>query len=321
MNNISSLTLRAIRKLYISMFREKVPALPECDNDPETASKKILDILLADKPAMIARFGSYEISVLQNYLGVKEKSKNVYNYITGIDQGWWWHQNLINSMCNNTGFFPPDIDIIEKFCELMIQDIPYVDILGSWLPQEHFFEKELQNCQKVNLELLNPYFSSISWTSALEGKIVLVIHPFIHTIKKQYLKRELIFSNNLLPAFELKTIKTVQSIAGEKSNFSDWFEALDFMKSEINKTEFDICIIGCGAYGFPLAAHVKRMGKKGIHLGGSTQLLFGIKGKRWEDENYHNIYNYSRLMNTHWVKPDDEETPKNAEKVEGACYW
>ena len=28
--------------------------------------------------------------------------------------------------------------------------------------------------------------------------------------------------------------------------------------------------LGCGAYGFPLAAHVKRMGKKAIHMGGSN---------------------------------------------------
>jgi hypothetical protein len=93
------------------------------------------------------------------------------------------------------------------------------------------------------------------------------------------------------------------------------------MKSEINKQDYDVCLIGCGAYGFPLAAHVKRMGKKAIHMGGSLQLLFGIKGKRWENSNYNPIYNYSKLMNEHWVYPGEEEKPQNAASVEGGCYW
>lgn len=70
-----------------------------------------------------------------------------------------------------------------------------------------------------------------------------------------------------------------------------------------------------------MAAHVKRSGKKGFHLGGSLQLLFGISGKRWENANYNSHYNYAQLMNEHWVKPGDEEKPVDAIQVEGACYW
>jgi hypothetical protein len=169
--------------------------------------------------------------------------------------------------------------------------------------------------------LLNPYFSKIPWTKALKGKKVLVVHPFANTIERQYQKRQLLFKDDLLPQFQLSTVKAVQSIAGIQTEFADWFEALDYMKSEIDKHDYDICLIGCGAYGFPLAAHVKRRGKKSVHLGGSLQLLFGIRGKRWENENYNNQYNYARLMNEHWVKPSDEETPQSAVKVEGACYW
>jgi hypothetical protein len=88
------------------------------------------------------------------------------------------------------------------------------------------------------------------------------------------------------------------------------------MKSEIDKIDFDIAIIGCGAYGFPLAAHVKRIGKKAIHLGGPTQMLFGIKGKRWIENP-----NFNEIINEHFVFPNDSERIPNANKVEGACYW
>lgn len=88
-------------------------------------------------------------------------------------------------------------------------------------------------------------------------------------------------------------IRAVQSLGGN-SQFKDWFEALEYMKTEIDKVDYDICLIGAGAYGFPLAAHVKRQGKQGVHLGGALQLLFGIKGKRWEMANYDSLWDLEK---------------------------
>jgi hypothetical protein len=320
MNKLIIYTLKILRKSYTYFFNTNT-VLPICENNPDSAAQTIYDALLAEKPCMIARFGSTEMSCLCNYIGVKNHQNRFIDYIIGSAQPWWWESNIINQMQQWSGFFPVQIDKIEQFCELMLQDIPEVDILGSWLATENLFATELKNCQKIGFELLNPYFSKIPWTKALVGKKVLVVHPFAHTIEQQYKKRNLLFENDLLPEFELMTIKAVQSIAGSSTEFADWFEALNYMKAEIDKHDYDICLIGCGAYGFSLAAHVKRQGKKAIHLAGSLQLLFGIHGKRWEDPNYNKQYNFAKLMNEHWVKPSDEEKPKDAIKVEGACYW
>lgn len=321
MNKLLIYPLKVSRKIYTQFFVSKDLSKPDCEQNPDTASQLIYEALISDKPCMIARFGSTELTCLSNYLGVKSNKGKYFDYIKGTTQAWWWEENIINQMQQWSGFFPAREDKIVQFCELMMNDIPEVDILGSWLANEQLFEEELQNCTKINFELLNPYFSQVPWTKALEGKKILVVHPFANTIEQQYKKRELLFQDNLLPEFELQTIKAVQSIAGNSTEFSDWFEALDYMKTEIDKRDYDICLIGCGAYGFPLAAHVKRMGKKSIQMGGSLQLLFGIRGKRWEDPNYNPIYNYSRLINKHWVKPADEEKPSGAAIVEGACYW
>jgi hypothetical protein len=80
----------------------------------------------------------------------------------------------------------------------------------------------------------------------------------------------------------------------------------------LKKKDFDIALIGCGAYGLPLAAHVKKMGKQAIHMGSGVQLLFGIKGKRWDK---HDIYN------RHWISPVMEDVPKQSDRIEGECYW
>jgi hypothetical protein len=319
--------LKILRKLYSKVFVAKMLLKPECEQDGDKASQIIYDALMSDSPCMIARFGSTELMCLSNYLGIKNNRGKYFDYIKGNAQAWWWEENIMTQMHQWSGFFPAREDKIKLFCELMLQDIPEVDILGSWLADEQLFEKELEHTEKIHLRLLEPYWAENHWSTALEGKKVLVVHPFAQDIMLQYQKRELLYKNNLLPNFQLTTIKAVQSLADEKTDFNDWFEALEYMKSEIDKVDYDICLIGCGAYGFALAAHVKRRGKKGFHYGGALQLLFGIKGNRWEDPNY-GVKEwgipygfYSNLMNEHWIRPGVNNKPKNAQVVEGACYW
>lgn len=110
---------------------------------------------------------------------------------------------------------------------------------------------------------------------------VLVVHPFVDSIKSQYENnRERLFDDpDVLPRFkELILVRAVQSIVGTRTDYVDWFEALKHMEDEISQLDFDIALIGCGAYGMALAAHVKRMGKQAVHLAGWTQMLFGIYG-------------------------------------------
>ena len=314
--------LRALRKIYLTVNPDSSAFGRNWKmfSDKQYANELIYQKLISDKPCMISRIGATEMLNLMNYLGVKNKTnyRNYSTYIQGKTPSWWWDKSALKQLQNWSGFFPATIENAEKFCELIINDFPYIDILGSWLKEESFFQKELINAKRVVLEDLEPFFAPNPWTRALEGKKVLVIHPFSETIEKQYNKRELLFENNLLPAFELKTIKAVQSIAGLKTGYADWFEALESMKDKISSTNFDICIIGAGAYGLHLAAHVKRSGKKAVHLGGVTQLLFGIIGKRWEDFLF---WPYKNLFNKHWVHPSNDERPTNAEKIEDACYW
>jgi len=314
-------------KILIFLRRLFVAFSPDSNNtgrnwkmfsNKEYANSFIFDLLIDDKPCMISRFGSTEMSCLTNYIGVKRGNKSIVSYIKGKELEWWWKDSVLNNMNIASGFFPPTIEKLEMFCKNMFEDISQIDILGSWLKEEVHFLSLMNNTKFVVLEDLEPFFCNNPWTKALEGKKVLVVHPFVESIKKQYDKKDLIFSNNLLPNFELITLKAVQSLAGSNVGFKDWFEALEYMKTEIDKIDYDICIIGAGAYGMPLAAHVKRTGKKAFHLAGSTQLLFGIKGKRWEE---FVVWPYKNLFNEHWIRPKEEERPQNAEKVENACYW
>lgn len=266
----------------------------------------IREELLSSKPSMIGRFGSTEIkAVLYPKLPffISPFLKN----------------RVLQNMATLSGFFPSNSETIKAFSQLMYQDMGQLDILGSWRIEEFLLREHFPNAKLVELKCLEPYFSENPWTEILDGKKVLVVHPFSTTIERQYHKnREHLFANKrVLPKFQsLKTVKAVQTIAGTKGNFSNWFEALDSMKAAIDEKDYDVAILGCGAYGFPLAAHVKRCGKKAVHLGGATQILFGIRGKRWDT---HPVI--SGFYNEHWVRPAPEDVPSGAAKVENGCYW
>jgi len=328
MNNKSIFILKVLKKLYAKVFKVKTIIKVSCEENPDIAAQIIYEKLVKEEPCMIARFGSTELIAMVNNLGVKQGRNNIWTYIKGETLSWWWNKNILNQMQQWSGFFPPTEEKVEQFCELMLQDIKEVDVLGSWDVNERYFINNM-NSERVELRLLEPFWADLPWTSALKGKKVLVIHPFSETILAQYKKRELLFDNkSILPEFEsLNVIKAVQTLGKASPEYADWFEALESMKRQIDETDFDVCLIGAGAYGFPLAAHVKRIGKIGFHLGGALQLLFGIRGKRWEDPNYgvkrrgipYGLY--SSMMNEHWTRPGESEKPKNANSVEGACYW
>ncbi len=314
------------RRLYSShhnLFQVKQPISLK---DPNEANKLIHDLLISDQPCMIGRFGSNEIESTVFFRNRKYYKYDLLNYARGISDIWWYPNSIVKKMFYNAGFFTPTSEQLDLFGQKMMDAMPLVDILGSWVKEEGYFTQELSNSTFIDLELLNPLWGSQTepWTTALEDKKVLVVHPFTETIEKQYARRENVHLDaRILPRFSLQTIPAIQSITGVKpEGFNKWIDALHFMENEIDKRDYDVCIIGCGAYGFLLAAHCKRRGKKAIHLGGATQLLFGIKGKRWENPNYgFNGVNYQSFFTPFWVRPLPKETPCKSNEIENACYW
>lgn len=277
----------------------------------------IRDKLVGDSPCMIARFGSVEIQAIVDYL-YPPSFRNAIKFVKGECPSWGFAPSTVQAMHINAGFFPPKRDLLDRFGGLMIDCASYVDILGSWRREETEVMSLMPRAVLVPLYALEPYYFENPWTTALEGKKVLVVHPFKDSILRQHERYKKIFSkDSLTPSYELSVLKAVQSIAGNKPEaFNDWFEALDWMKQEISRFDFDIAIIGCGAYGFPLAAHVKSIGKKAVHLGGAVQYLFGIRSSA-ADENKR----LKPLINDYWVYPSETERPVNHQAVENSRYW
>lgn len=235
----------------------------------EADTKHIVDLIRGNKPCMISRFGSTELQTpwYSRFYPLSLPLKG----------------RTYNNIQNASGFFPVTHKNLKRFYQEYNADVKEMDMLVSWRIEELFFKDWIRMKQIIRKTTMDTFYAQEEpWTTALEGMRVLVVHPFAETIEKQYYSvRDKLFDNpKILPAFSsLQTVKAVQSIAGEKVQYSDWFEALDSMKSEIDRKEFDIALIGCGAYGLPLAAHVKRMGKKSVHMGGGNSVLIRHKRK------------------------------------------
>lgn len=277
----------------------------------EDANTIILERLRQEEPCLIARFGETELRAVAWFMKHIDKHAVEFN------------KYIKKAMYRNAGFLNADNDAaLTRFCCEFLDVVKGIDVLGAWFNHN---EKTLctdvmpPHSRVVGLEGFYPVFDYTYpdvWTKHLAGKKVLVIHPFVDSITAQYTKRKLLFQNgNLLPDFDLKTLRAYQSIAGNNpDNYPGWFAALAAMNAEIDTIDFDIALVGAGAYGIFLGHHCKKRGKQAVHVGGALQILFGIMGKRWES--YKNI-----PQNEHWIRPMEHETPRQFSEVEHGCYW
>ncbi|MGU8897258.1 hypothetical protein ACV3VK_06215 [Clostridium perfringens] len=274
--------------------------------DENEGNFTIANMIKSNDAFMIARCGATEMRCINEYLKSGNDTKFTYKIKKEISE--------------LSGVFPNDDITLSKFCEFYISNIKNANIISLWGvgAESKVIHKYCKNSIFTKLHALEPYYFEDPWSEFLKNKKVLIVHPFTESIIRQYENREKIFDNKkILPEFkELLTVKAVQSIAGQKTNFKSWFDALEHMKKEISKRDFDIAIIGAGAYGLPLASYCKSIGKQAIQMAGATQILFGLMGKRWDDHPF-----ISNLYNEYWTRPNLNETPKNKNKVEGGSYW
>lgn len=266
----------------------------------------IAQMIRSGKPFMLGRFGAVELFNMRVDEFHLHKKK----------------EKACEQLYTCAGFFPNDPKMLTKFNEIMKDACAQIDILGAWQNacEDYYIKKYCPELKAISkLVAIEPWRSKNPWSAALEGKKVLVIHPFEESIREQYRNYNELFQNpEILPKFELKTLKAVQTAGSmEDSRFLTWFDALQWMCDECRKIDFDIALIGCGAYGFPLAAHIKKMDKQAIHLGGSLQILFGLKGRRWDELEPDVVAMY----NEYWKYPKLSEMPSGSDSIEGGTYW
>jgi hypothetical protein len=219
----------------------------------------------------------------------------------------------------NAGLFPLEPTALAAAADRLGSALAAVDLLARWdSPYQARLVDGLDPMPQLSaLSALEPWWQPQPWSAALAGLRVLVVHPFVASIEAQWRHRQSLFRDPaVLPSFALQTLRPPQTLGGAREGYSSWGAALDSLILKVAALEFDVALLGCGAYGLPLGAAIKAQGRAAVHLGGALQLLFGIQGRRWEA-----IPRYAALSTAAWVRPLPDETPAAAALVDGGCYW
>ena len=242
------------------------------------------------------------------------ESSHVYNYlVTG-------NPRLLGStLFVNAGIYTSNEEDLKSWCNYYINAIKSLDYVLQWCPSQGdealinaFWTGEERFYEFTDLE---PYtHEDNGWHYFLSDKKVLFISPFSDTVKNQVPNYGKIWEGARIG--EVLTVTSPYSEALTGKPPVSWLDKYRGITDEIEKLDFDFATVGCGGLSLLVCDFIKNMGKPCVHLGGGNQLLFGIRGKRWDD---HEVL--SHFCNDYWVRPLEHEVPVNHTLVEGGCYW
>jgi len=274
-----------------------------------------MSALAGGEAFMAARLGRSEVRFLSKALLRRDLTTAellVHRWIESKDLLWagkdGWFQDQLHSSTRRA----------DEFLDLYLGAMLETDVLGSWSPGEDLFSDFFPHVGIDSLAALEPWRHPTPWSSSLQGKRVLVIHPFSKSIKTQYetVRENLFEDRNVLPSFTLTTLTPFMEGVRDPDSALDLVAQFDVLRNEMASKVSDVVIIGAGPLGFLLAAEAKRMGRVSIHLGGAAQLLFGIMGKRWEE-----MKDFG-FENEFWIRPRRDETPKGFRAFyDRGAYW
>jgi len=283
----------------------------------EDNASKLCKLFQSNKPFLIGRNGTIELEVLSLFL-----------------DGIPFTQNILNILEKNAGIFPSESINVSNWCRDYLKALSNTDMIAEgWYTPLLQVEKSMLDTinpsrSSILLRNLEPYYvkPELRWTQYLKGKNVAIINSFAQTCEEQTYMSKALWpqdTESLLPSStKWIPIQTYFSPALGKGNaiwprhMNNYNDAVDYIVRQCMDEHIDIAIIGCGGMGMIIGSKLKNKGIQCIVLGGATQILFGVRGKRWDS---HPVI--SKFFNDAWVVPPDSCKPHGYKTIEGGCYW
>lgn len=288
------------------MSKEKIPCTRQGqDACLASSSSLIASAIRRGEPFALIKIGGAELRCLLEADAIKRGERDDFSEATKKE------------MKETAGFYPATKEALLEYASIYEKRMGQADLIGSLAldGEDEIIKAHAPESKVIDGKAINPLIGT--WSSALEGKKVLVIYPFTDEISFQYARKDKIFPNNpqILPQFDLKLLTSPITMGDmTDARFPTFMHALEEIETRLASTAFDVVLVGCGAYGSLIAMAAKKLGKMAIQTGGSTQLLFGIIGKRWEHAKY-----VESLQNEYWIHPTTK--PLGYEKVSEGAYW
>jgi polysaccharide pyruvyl transferase WcaK-like protein len=255
-------------------------------------------------------------------LGVVEASCLMWAYEMPHKYPWirqWTTKYWETAVCaTNAGIRPRTPESYRRFSAAMSEALGVADLMGFFRLQTQYSVAQRFCRQAIPVEMESISITMTEgrpWSASLAGRTVFAVSPFLETFQRQKERLRKIWPNpETMPDFELIGYRFPYLIDDDCE--LSWWRVMDEVKEALSRSSYDVALFGCGGVGLHLAAFAKNAGKVGLHLGGFLQLLFGVYGNRYLNQEWH-----KRHINEAWVRPPPEEVAKSAQRVEGACYW
>lgn len=288
-------------------------------------SEKIRKNIESRTPFAIGKTGTLETEAIIAFQQRLFQTRQLF----GVNQ-IMYPPSMSQQLFINAGVYPIQTHDIDTFVRLYQHSLSSFDVLcasfsdmipewGEYLTITRGSKKNITSCRKSSLE---PFFQVSPYTKAFAKRRVTVISPFVDTFRGQLKKRDNIWgerAKDLLPDnVQWRFIKAPLPMKPVDTNWQTMVERLTvecFPESESSMWP-DIVLCGFGPGGAYLCAEAKLRGRVGIDMGGSLQLLFGVRGKRWDSD-----IRFKDIYNEHWVRPSREETPPQNSRVKNGAYW
>jgi hypothetical protein len=292
----------------------------------EQGAEFITQQIRSRNPFFVGKLGTSELDVLLFYTRYRQ-----------IEQSPMYPEYIKINIVRNGGLFPATDKALDAWAVHMLTEVlPAGTGYAIWNPIIGNIEKAILNtfastAKQFPLRSLEPYYINIledRWTYNLPKHAkVAVVSPFYKSIEHQWKKRDAIWEDNpiwgpipptIIPvrAGYSPYLSTTTGLWSTEIINGGWKAAVADIVRQVKETGARFAIVGCGALSLPICYALKKEYIASIHTGGATQILFGIKGRRWLNHS-----TISEFFNPAWEFPYPEEIPTQSNKVEGGCYW
>ena len=285
----------------------------------EEGGRALLERIRIGIPFIAGKLGTSELEALLYY---KSHGNGVFPL------------HIQKNMKINAGLFGSEL-CIKEWCIYMLEHLGMMDEIVLWSPglpvQERYFFKE--HCPAVQcflpLRALEPFYQKEAdnrWSLAVSS--FCVVTPFKKSIEEQWSRRDVLFPYPLfMEDVRFKGCvrvgySPILCVGSEPCSWPQkileggWFTAVLSVVEECVAKGVDFVFVGAGALSLPICFELKKRGISAIHTGGGTQIIFGVKGRRWLS---HNVI--SGFFNDAWTSPLPSEVPSGFQRIEEGCYF
>jgi hypothetical protein len=301
-----------------------VDSLPACELESGPAlRRRLADAIEGRRPFAVGKIGPSELHWMA-YPILRESGSSA------VGMRLFERQMFLHGV-KNAGIFPAERQYYLDYNATYVRDTRNLDSIGVFL---HGEKMERIVVAKYELTRLTHYLNhepnrstpdrpEQCYLPLLRDKKILIVCPFAELLRERAQKEvfEAVWAKTGKKWFHPGSIDAVEFPYGvcaeTRQRYASASVLIDEINREISRRDFDVALIGAAGMAIPIASYVKSLGRIAIDLGGHLQVLFGVIGKRWREQEEWR----ERYFNDAWIDMPARYRPAETDVCDRGAYW